>query len=296
MLNKAKKTLIFFGTPSFVVPIPEKLLTTNYCLLTTVVTAPDKPVGRKQILTPSPVKVWAQRHKIAVIDSPSITQVTEQVRPVKPAVGVLAAYGRVLPKGLINLFPKGILVIHPSLLPQYRGPSPVQAAIINGDKETGVTIIKMDEKVDHGSIIAQFKEGIKPDDTTESLTARLFLSGAKVLSTILPAYLEGRIRPRPQDDKKATYTKILQREDGYIDLQNPPAPQMFNRLVRALHPWPGVWSRLRLGSGGQARLIKFLPHQEIQVEGGKPMTPKDFLNGYPEAKPWLSKIFPNFSF
>lgn len=290
--------MAFFGTPQFVLPILDALHQTKNMKLTAVVTTPDQPVGRHSILTPSPVKLWAQEYQIPVIDSAGMIQIMKLIEKLKPDLGILAAYGKIIPKELIVLFPRGILVIHPSLLPKYRGPTPVPSAILAGEKETGVTIIKMDQKVDHGPIVAQFSQEIKPEDTAETLLRGLFSAAAETLVTILPAYIESRIKIRPQDESGATYTKILRREDGYIDLENLPPPEMVDRMIRAFHPWPGVWTKLKVKSArlpdGQEKLkvVKFLPGKLIQVEGGKPMTVRDFLNGYPEAKSWLPKIFP----
>ena len=283
-------SVIFFGTPDFVLPIPQALLKAGY-YLTTVVTSPDQPAGRHKILTPSPVKAWAQKHEIPFLTPEKLDEnFLHNSILCNSQLFILAAYGQIIPLPILKLPRYGCLNIHPSLLPKYRGPSPVQAAILAGERQTGVTIIKMDEKVDHGPIVAQFKETIRPKDTAETLIQRLFSSAAEALTTILPAYIEGRVKPREQNHQKATYSKILKREDGYVDLENPPSPEVLDRMICAYYPWPGVWSRLRQGFGGQAHLIKFLPQQKVQVEGGKPMTYKDFLNGYPEAKDWLSKI------
>lgn len=287
--------VIFFGTPDFVLPIPQALLEAGFNLMA-VVTNPDRPVGRKQILTPSPVKKWAQDHQIPTL-TPEKLDANHQspITNYRPDLGVLAAYGKIIPQNLIDLFPLGILVVHPSLLPRYRGASPVQAAILSGDKETGVSIIKMDEKMDHGPIVSQFKEEIKPNDTAEALYRRLFQKTAEVLVTILPAYTEGRLTPRKQDHSKATFCKLLKKEDGFIDLENPPSPETFKRMIRAYHPWPGVWTRLRASSaeaaakaeqgfGGQARIIKFLPEGKLQLEGKKPVLWKQFQEAHPEIK------------
>lgn len=278
--------VVFFGTPDFVLPIPQALLETGSKVVA-VVTNSDRPVGRKQILTPSPVKKWAQEHQIPALTPEMLDE--NFIRQLggsnfKFDVGVLAAYGKILPQELIDVFPQGILVVHPSLLPAYRGASPVQAAIINGDKITGVSIIKMDEKMDHGPIVSQFKDEIKPDESAENLYARLFKMSAEVLVTLLPDWTEGKITPRKQDHTKATFCKLLKKEDGYINLKNPPSPEIFQRMLRAYHPWPGVWTRLRLGFGGQARIIKFLPEGKIQLEGKKPVSWEQFQKSYPEVK------------
>mgnify|MGYP001398994903 CR=1 FL=1 len=207
----------------------------------------------------------------------------------KPDVGVLASYGRILKKEELEQPPHGILNLHPSLLPKYRGPSPVQTAILNNDQTTGLTIIKMDEKVDHGPIITQFKEEIRPDDTSQSLYQRLFTAGAQVLITILPVYLEGKITPRKQDHSQATYTQKLTREDGKINWQEPPAK--IERKIRAFHPWPGTWTEVNI-KGEKKRLKILQSHLEgnrllldqVQLEGKKPVSWQQFQEGYPEAR------------
>lgn len=225
----------------------------------------------------------------------------------KPDVGVLASYGKILPSEILAIPKYGILNIHPSLLPKYRGASPVQAVILAGDKETGVSIIKMDERVDHGPIVAQFTEKILPDDTAESLYQRLFTSGAEVLLTILPVYLNGQIESRRQDDSQATYTKKLTREDGFV----PPkmlktamegnGASFVSRFIRAMFPYPGAWSLVDLRStiSDDRRLLLKLKRLKIlkahlengklvldlvQLEGKKPVSFKQFQEGYPGTK------------
>ena len=217
----------------------------------------------------------------------------------KPDVGVLASYGKILPSEILTIPKYGILNIHPSLLPKYRGASPVQAVILADDKETGVSIIKMDKKVDHGLIVAQFTEKILPIDTTESLYQRLFTSGAEVLLTILPAYLNGQIKSRQQDNSQATYTKKLSRDDGKIDWKW--SPEKIERHVRAMHPWPGAWTTIQMTEDRKQKTVKRLKilkaHLEnlspdtcylipdlVQLEGKKPVSWKQFCEGYPKTK------------
>ena len=220
----------------------------------------------------------------------------------KPDVGVLASFGAIVPKKLLNFPKKGILNIHPSLLPKYRGPSPVQTAILNGEKQTGVTIIKMDEEIDHGPIVAQFIEEILPTDTSESLYFRLFSAGAEVLKTILQAYLEGKIQSQEQDHTRATYTKKLTREDGFIPLGKLKEAiggnnaELIDRQIRAYYPWPGTWVNLKLKTQNSklnnTRLKILQAHLEneklildqVQLEGKKPVSFKQFCEGYPEIK------------
>jgi len=219
----------------------------------------------------------------------------------RPDLGVVASFGALIPQEVINWPKKGILNLHPSLLPKYRGPTPVPTAILNGEKETGLTIIKIDEKIDHGPIVSQFKETIKPDETSEDLLNRLFTVGAEVLITILPSYLEGKIELRKQDDSQATYTQKLSRDDGQIDWQKPADYQ--ERFIRAMFPWPGAFTNVKLKSpqGGipselnneELKRLKILKaHLEknklildqVQLEGKKPVTWKQFLEGYPQAQ------------
>lgn len=208
----------------------------------------------------------------------------------RPYVGVLASFGAIIPKEILDFPQKGILNIHPSLLPSYRGASPVQFTILNGERETGVTIIKMDEKIDHGPIVAQTKEEVKPDDTAKSLYERLFTIGAQVLLTILPAYLEGRIELREQNHRKATYARKLTRDDGKIDWSK---PDSFNeRFIRAMYPWPGAFTNVKIKNQISKRLKILKSHikngklvlDQVQLEGKKPVSWQEFLRGYPRAK------------
>lgn len=305
--------VIFFGTPDFVISIPKAIVEAGFNLLACV-TAPDKPVGRRKLLTPSPVKVWAKKNKILVIDSPSLSEITEKIKELAPDIGILAAYGKIIPKSLIGAFPKGILVVHPSLLPKYRGASPVQAAIMAGDAEIGVSIIKMDEKMDHGSIVSQFKDPLPPEATPDKLYPKLFSEAAEVLITILLAYIEGRIKLRKQDHSKATFCKILKKEDGFIPpqviapKQGPTLlckvgpyklkanPENLERFIRAMTPWPGSWTYVQLRQKAKVKSKKRLKilkaHLEgeklfldqVQLEGKKPVSWEEFKKGYPEVK------------
>ncbi len=276
--------IVFFGTPDYVLPVLT-LLHKRFVTgpgkspIVGVVTQPPKPMGRKQIKVYSAVDKWAHEHKIPIYYSSA-----ELLKENPEAdLGVLASYSEIIPKNVINLFPQGILVIHPSLLPKYRGASPVQAAIIAGDTETGVSIIKMDEKVDHGPIVSQFKEDIAPEDTGAGLRDRLFARSAEVLVELLEPYLKNKIIPRVQDDTEATYTKIVKREDGFVDIENGD-PVMIERMLRAYFPWPGIWT---LVDGKRLKILKAhieeekLVLDEVQLEGKNPVTWKQFTEAYP---------------
>lgn len=287
--------IVFFGTPDYVLPIltalHKKFVTgPGKSPITAVVTQPPKPIGRKQILAYSPIDKWAHEHKIPIYYSAN--DLLEN--PPEGKIGILASYGEILRKDVINSFPQGILVIHPSLLPKYRGASPVPAAIANGDEETGVSIIRMDEKMDHGPIISQFKEEILPADTAETLRNRLFERSAEALIETLNPYIQGRIKPKKQDDEKVTFTKILKREDGFADM-DAKSPEETERFIRAMQPWPGAWTLIKLKVGGEKLVTKRLKllkaHldegklilDEVQLEGKSPVSWKQFKEGYKEA-------------
>lgn len=275
--------IIFFGGSRFVFPILD-VLRKHFHLALVVTTDPAY----------GDVPTYCQTHKLSYLAVKKIDAATiDHIQKINAPVAVLAYFGLILPKDVLSLFPKGIINVHPSLLPKYRGPTPVQTAILGGDTITGTTIIRLDEEIDHGPILAQQQEKILPDDTTETLHERLFALGATLLDNALPQYLSGTLQPKPQDDAKATFTNHLTRRDGYIDSNNPPKPNELDRLIRAYYPWPGVWTRLRFSSyGGQAKekVVKLLPGKMLQVEGKKPMSIKDFINGYPELKTQIAKI------
>ena len=271
--------IVFFGTPDYVLPVltslHKKFVTgPGISPMVAVVTQSPKPTGRKQILTYSPVDRWAHEHKIDIF-----YQSSELIKnSVKADIGVLTAYGEIIPKTVIDTFPHGILVVHPSLLPKYRGASPIQGAIANGDKQVGVTIIKMDEKMDHGPIVSQFKEETRPDDTTDTLRARLFERSKDVVVEMIEPYLQGKIKPKEQNHDEATYTKIITKQNGFIDLEKT-NPEEAERFIRAMQPWPQAWTLI-----GKKRLKVLKAHlengklvlDEVQLEGKNPVSWKEF--------------------
>ena len=278
--------IVFFGTPDYVLPI----LTTLHRKFVTgpgvspvvaVVTRSPRPMGRKQIPTYTPIDKWAHEHKLPIYyESRELLK-----NKVDADFGVLASFSEIIPNEVISLFPKGILVIHPSLLPKYRGASPVQASIINGDTVTGVTILKMDAKVDHGQIVSQFKEDVHPDDTGEVLRNRLFERSADVLTELIDPYLKGKITPRVQNDEDASFTKIITREDGRVDLKTDD-PVTIERKLRAYTPWPGIWTMV---DGKRLKILKAhlenekLVLDEVQLEGKNPVPWKQFKDAYPKS-------------
>ena len=184
----------------------------------------------------------------------------EKVSNAKAEVAVLAAFGKILPEAVLKHFKYGILNIHPSLLPKFRGPSPVQTAILNGEKETGVTVIRLDEKMDHGPILAQKAIEISNEDTAETLYERLFPLGSKLIAENLEKYLNNDLKLTVQDHSKATYTKMLKRESGFFELENPPSLEKLNLMIRAFHPWPGVWTKFRI----QNSELSFFPEKRFK--------------------------------
>ena len=209
-------------------------------------------------------------------------------------LGVLASYGAIIPKKVIDFFPCGILNVHPSLLPKFRGASPVQATINSRERQTGVSIIKLDEEVDHGPIISQFKEEVLTDDTTETLRQRLFERSAEVLSALIEPYVKGKITPRKQDHKAATYTKLITKQDAFIKPKNlkkaleGKSAEKIEAFIRAMKPWPIAWTYVQLNSK-RLKILKAhlegkkLVLDEVQMEGKNPVSWKQFRQGYPNV-------------
>lgn len=273
--------IIFFGASKYVLPTI-KILKDNFDLALVVTTERDP-----QDTVPSYCKSNSVPHlSIKSFDD----SVLDQIKKTDSTLGILAYFGVLLPKSVLEIFPKGILNIHPSLLPLYRGPTPVQSAILDGKTETGVSIIRLDNQMDHGPILGQFIEQINPNDTTPDLHDRLFKKGAEMLRDLIPKYIDEKLKLTEQNDNEATYTqKDFTRENGYFDFNNPPKKDELDRMIRAYYPWPGTWTRLKVQSE-KFKVIKFLPENKLQVEGGKPMSVKDFLNGYPKLKPQLEQL------
>jgi len=308
--------IVFFGTPAFCLPILKNIqkkikLNSQDSSIVAVVTQNPKPIGRKKFITYSAVDAWAFKRKIPVFYS-----VEDFLKKrIEADLGIVVAYGKILSEKIINYFPHGILNIHPSLLPKYRGTSPLQAAIASGDLETGATIMKIDEKMDHGPIVSQFKEEIQKTDNSRILGERIFERSAQVLIDLLPAYIKGKISLEEQDHKKATYTTLLKKENGFIppkylktvingkslkkdwdidfikDFSLKLTPKNLERFIRAVSPWPGAWTFIFVDSKkkGQKRLKiieaelieeKLVP-KTVQLEGKLEVTWKEFKKGYP---------------
>ncbi|MFM9278415.1 methionyl-tRNA formyltransferase [Paenibacillus jiagnxiensis] len=233
--------IVFMGTPDFAVPSLEALLEDGYNVVG-VVTQPDKPQGRKKILTPPPVKEAAVKHGLPVMQ-PQRLRLPEAVAELaqwKPDVIVTAAYGQILPKAVLDMPQFGCLNVHGSLLPRYRGGAPIQRAIINGETMTGVTLMYMAEGLDTGDMIAKVEVPIEPEDTSGTVFARLSTAGAQLLREQLPLLLAGKAGRTPQNDNEATYASNLTREDEKIDWQHS-SQAIYNR-IRGLVPFSGAFT------------------------------------------------------
>ena len=256
---------IFFGSEENSVIILKKLVSLPYLKVVAVVTQPPRPRGRKQILTPTPVAQFAQENHLITLAPQKLDQkAIDFLKGKKPKLGILVAYGKIIPQKLIDIFLWGIINIHPSLLPQFRGPTPIEAALLWGQKETGISILSIDSQIDHGPLLAQTKEKIHSRDNQESLAKRLFKIGAETLTDTLPLYLSKQITPMPQNHQKATFTKLLNRDDGYIEYkalekavnQGGPKAVKIERKIRAYHPWPGTFTKLKVKSASWRTKLK----------------------------------------
>jgi methionyl-tRNA formyltransferase len=303
--------IIFMGSPEFSLPALH-LLSREYSLCG-VVTQPDRPVGRGRTLTPPPVKAAALELGVPVIQPQKLKDpgVFETLQSWQPDVIVVAAYGQILRQNVLDLPRFGCLNVHASLLPRWRGASPIQYAILEGDAESGVTIMRMEAGLDTGPMLSQCRTPITAEDTAGSLGERLALLGASLIGETLPRWLSGEIQLQRQDDTFATYAPLIKKEDGLLD---PRAPAIFlSRKVRAFNPWPGAslnWDgqvlkiltahaeESRTTAQGQRIIHEKKPAvitsdgililDEVQPPGKKPMPGTVFLNG---ARGWANKVF-----
>ncbi len=317
--NNDKIRCVFIGTPSFSIPPLYALINDERFDIIAIVTQPDKKAGRKQIITPPPVKIEAEKYNIPIYQPEKIKDLRLKIEELKPDLIVVVAYAQIIPESILSIPKHGVINIHGSLLPKYRGASCIQAAILNGDAETGVTIMKMDKGLDTGPVLTQSSIDILPDDTAGSLYEKLSELGAKILSPCLKKYIAGEIEPRPQDDSLSSYAGLLKKQDGKINWRK--SAIEVERFIRAMAPWPSAFTIAPLikGVGGlkadgkNNRILKILEvnynilkinnyktgelflHDEnlavqcgqdaliikkLQLEGKKEMTAEEFLRGY----------------
>ncbi|HET7629338.1 MAG TPA: methionyl-tRNA formyltransferase [Bacillales bacterium] len=234
--------IVFMGTPDFSVPILRRLVADGH-EVAAVVTQPDRPKGRRKALTPPPVKVEAEKHGIPVLQPKKIRlpEEVEKVLALRPEIVVTAAFGQLLPKKLLDAPRFGCVNVHASLLPEYRGGAPIHRAILDGKKETGVTIMYMAEKLDAGDLLSQMTVPIEEDDTVGTLHDKLSRAGEQLLAETLKALRAGELNPIPQNDEAATFAPNLTRDDEKIDW-HAPGTAVYDR-IRGLNPWPVAYTR-----------------------------------------------------
>ncbi len=302
--------LVFFGTPSFALPPLAALMASTHRVVA-VVTQPDRPAGRAQKILASPVKRTAQAAGLPVLEPVGLSDppFLEHLKSLKAQIGVVVAYGKIFPGEALSIFPKGVINLHASLLPKYRGAAPVARAILQGETETGVTVFRLDEELDHGPVLLAQRAAIDPEDTTGTLTERLCQLGSRLLVASLTEIEQGKANPKPQNDAQVTLAPRVRKVEGIVDWRLP-ADQILLR-IRAFQPWPGAtthwegkvlkllsaWADLTrqeakaspgtvVTSGprsglwvqtgeGQLRIDR------LQLEGGKVLETADFLHGHP---------------
>jgi methionyl-tRNA formyltransferase len=259
--------IVFFGTPDFAVPTLDELLSSRHRVLA-VVTQPDRPRGRGQKVTAGPVKALAAASGVPVLQPEKLSRdaVAPAIEPFDLDLGVVAAYGKILPEWLIALPRLGMINVHASLLPRYRGAAPIHRAVINGDTETGVTIMRVVKALDAGAMLASVGVPIGSDDTSEDVERRLAVAGARLLVDTVDQMERGPVSETPQDAAQSTYAPRLRKEEGLIDWARP-APAIHN-LVRGLHPWPHAFT---YGPSGRLIVHRSAPGDDNQ-QGAVPGT------------------------
>jgi methionyl-tRNA formyltransferase len=296
----------FFGTPAFAVPTLDALLSSSHTVVG-VVTQPDRPRGRGQKSTDAPVKARALAAGLPILqpDRLKAPEFVESFTAFDADLAVVAAYGKILPESLIATPRLGMINVHASLLPKYRGAAPVHRAIINGDAETGVTIMRVVKALDAGPMMATVRRRIGPDDTSDVVEADLARLGASLLVSVVDQLAEGRVNEVPQDDNTATYASRLTKDDGSVDWRWP--ARRIHNLIRGLHPWPHAFSHL---DGRRLILLRSIADDEpsdsqpgtvleasgdrltvatglgrlhllqLQPEGKRPLSAREFLAGH----------------
>lgn len=307
-MNKIRT--IFIGTPDFGLPALNKLYENENFHIVAVVSQPDKKVGRKQAIACSPIKTRALELNIPVFQPEKITDFKNEILALLPDIAIVIAYAQIIPEDILSIPGLGFINVHGSLLPKYRGAACIQASILNGDKETGVTIMQMDKGLDTGPILKQTTIPIEQNDTTETLYDKLSYLGAEILIPTILAFSANKIKPQNQESKNSSYTKILKKSDGLINWKK--TAKEIERFVKAMTSWPGAFTNY-LAPNGKIQSIKILKTKlvslyngnysvgeiiceknqlfikceqdalqilEIQLAGKKPISGEDFLKGY----------------
>lgn len=236
-----KYKAIFFGSSDFSVPSLEALAENSNIEIQAVLTEPDKKAGRKHVLSENPIAEISSMLNLFLIKEHKLSEETERrLRLLNPDLFIIVSYGHIIPKDILDIPNLGSVNLHPSLLPDYRGPAPIQTAILNGDKKTGISIMLIDEKMDHGPILSQKEASIDKDILFPDLYEKLSREGAAFLNETLNEFLQEKITPMPQDDAKATYTRMISKEDGLMHWKES-SSSVYNKY-RAYFPWPGIYS------------------------------------------------------
>ena len=294
-MTNTSKTIIFFGTEDFSLFSLRALVEAGFSI-SAVVTKPDTPRGRGNKLTPPAVKVYAEAHDIPVWQPNKLAEIVDDIRSFDQPAGVLVSFGKIIPQSIIDLFTPGIINVHPSLLPTYRGPSPIESAIINRDSKTGVTLMQLSKAMDAGPIYFQVPYALDQTETRPELYETLGQLGANILVQKLPAILDGSLVPEPQDDNAATYCSLLSKEDSYLDPMTT-TPGQAEARIRAHLGFPRT--RLRIGAYDviitkahgvmtkktpldiECQNGAFLAIDELVAPSGRTMDADAFLRGYP---------------
>ena len=286
MVNSQLQRVVFFGSGDFVIPVIEKLLNHNLVLVVT-----NDKNGKL-------INFCHEKNIDCIVSDLKDTETINKILSLNSTIAVLASFGEIIPKAILDAFPNGIINIHPSLLPKWKGPSPVQYTLLNGETQTGVTLIKLDDEIDHGPILTQKVDTLSGNETAEDLLSILFEIGAGMAEEAIIKLESGEtLSETPQDHNRETWSYKIEKKDGFIDLSKIPTNELeiknykleIARKVRAYYPWPGVWFRTNLKD--QEKLIKLLPENRIQVEGKNIVSYKDFINGFgEEGKEILEKL------
>lgn len=293
MKNISKK-IIFFGTDDFSLIALRGLVEAGY-LVVAVITKPDSKRDRDQKYSPPSVKTYAVEHNIPVWQPEKLSEVSDKIRSIGDAAGVLVSYGKIIPEVIINLFNPGIINVHPSLLPRYRGPSPIESAIINGDQRTGVSIMQLSARMDAGPVYAQIIHPLSGIETRPQLYKTLASAGTSVLVGLLPTIFNGSLQPIAQNDNDATYCQLFNKKDAWLDVDLLTAAQA-ERRVRAQLGFPKtkikvkgheiIITKAHVSTEQKTPLdIKFkdgayLSVDELVAPSGRTMTARAFVNGY----------------
>lgn len=306
-MNKPLK-VIFAGTSQFAIPFLEGFFSNANFEVIGVITQPDKPSGRQQTLTPPPIKLIAEKKQIKIWQPAKLKndeKIFQELKEEEADLLVVVAYGQIIPKNILDLFAKKSFNVHPSLLPKYRGASPIQNAILNGESQTGISIILMDELMDHGPILDQLEINLTGEETNESLHSHLSMLGVPFLLKTIDGYLSAKLKPQPQDDSQTTFCQLISKNDARIDW-NKPASEI-KQMIHAFYAWPIAWTTF------EGKRIKIIPPvqlasaidalsageislsddlfavacgqnsliiNQLQPEGKKSMTAKNLTNGW----------------